>query len=238
MREIPITVERRSEVGKGFARRARMAGRIPGVVYGPEIDPISVSVEEREFRTAMKDATRSSILNLKLNGKETKAVLRDIQRDPVTNRVLHLDFHAISMNRPINVSIPIHFTGTPIGVKVDGGIMQTTMRELEISCLPINIPDDLTIEVAELGIGDSIHVRDVGLENVDILSEARRTIVVISAPTVIKAEATEAEEELAEGEEAEAAAAEEAEGAPVEGEAEKKDEPKPEEKKEKKEKKK
>jgi len=232
MREIPITVERRSEVGKGFARRARMAGLIPGVVYGPEIDPISVSVEEREFRAAMKDVTRSSILNLKLNGKETKAVLRDIQRDPVTNRVLHLDFHAISMNRPINVSIPIHFTGTPIGVKVDGGIMQTTMRELEISCLPANIPDDLTIDVAELGIGDSIHVKDIDLENVDILVEGRRTIVVISAPTVIKAEATEAEEELAEGEEAEAvAAAEEAEGAPAEGETEKKDEPKPEEKK-------
>ncbi len=229
MREIPLNLERRSDVGKGFARRARMAGYIPGVVYGPEIDAVPVAVEEREFRTAMRGATGSSILNLTLEGKKTKAVLREMQRDPVTSRVMHLDFHAISMNRPIHVSIPIRLTGTPVGVKVDGGIMQTTMRELDISCLPANIPDELEIDVAELGIGDSIHVSDVAVEKVDILAEARQTIVVISAPTVIKAEATEAEEAVVEGEEAEAA--EEAEGAPAEGEADKKDEAKPKEKK-------
>jgi len=232
MREIPISIERRPEVGKGFARRTRMAGRIPGVVYGPEIDPISVSVEERTFRASMKTATSSSILNLNLDGKETKAVVRNLQRDPVTNRVIHVDFHAISMNRPINVAIPIQFTGSPIGVKVDGGIMQITMRELEISCLPSNIPDHLELDVTELSIGDSIHVRDVELKKVDILTELQRTIVVISAPTVIKAEATAEEEEALEGEEAEAA--EGAEVAEGEGEAEKKDEAKPEEKKEKK----
>ena len=229
MREIPLNLERRSDVGKGFARRARMAGYIPGVVYGPEIDAVPVAVEEREFRTAMRGATGSSILNLTLEGKKTKAVLREMQRDPVTSRVMHLDFHAISMNRPIHVSIPIRLTGTPVGVKVDGGIMQTTMRELDISCLPANIPDELEIDVAELGIGDSIHVSDVAVEKVDILAEARQTIVVISAPTVIKAEATEAEEAVVEGEEAEAA--EEAEGAPAEGEADKKDEAQPKEKK-------
>ena len=229
MREIPISIERRPEVGKGFARRTRMAGRIPGVVYGPEIDPIPVAVEERAFRAAMKTATSGSILNLNLDGKETKAVLRYMQRDPVTNRVMHVDFHAISMNRPINVSIPINFTGTPVGVKVDGGIMQTTMRELEISCLPTDIPDQLEVDVSELGIGDSIHVQDVELEKVNILTELQRTIVVISAPTVIKAEATAEEEEAVEGEEAEAA--EGAEAAPAEGEAEKKEEAKPEERK-------
>ena len=227
MREIPISIERRHDVGKGFARRTRMAGRIPGVVYGPEIDPISVAVEERAFRASMKTATSSSILNLNLDGKETKAVVRDMQRDPITNRVIHVDFHAISMNRPINVSIPIHFTGTPIGVKVDGGIMQTTMRELDISCLPANIPDQVEIDVSELSIGDSIHVDDLELENVNILVELRRTIVVISAPTIIKAETTAEDEEALEGEEGEAV--EGAEGAPAEGEAEKKDEAKPDE---------
>jgi len=227
MREIPISIERRHDVGKGFARRTRMAGRIPGVVYGPEIDPISVAVEERAFRASMKTASSSSILNLNLDGKETKAVVRDMQRDPVTNRVIHVDFHAISMNRPINVSIPIHFTGSPIGVKVDGGIMQTTMRELEISCLPANIPDQVEIDVSELSIGDSIHVGNLKLENVDILAEVRQTIVVISAPTIIKAETTAEDEEALEGEEGEAV--EGAEGAPAEGEAEKKDETKPDE---------
>jgi large subunit ribosomal protein L25 len=228
MKEISLSVQPRTDVGKGFARRARMGGFIPGVVYGPEIDPKPVSVEEREFRAAMRHASSSAILNLNLDGRETKAVLREMQRDPVTNRVIHVDFHAISMNKPIHVSIPIHFTGTPVGVKVDGGIMQTTMRELRVSCLPADIPDDIVLDVSELGIGDSIHVRDIAIENVDILSEERRTIVVISAPTVIKAEAAAAEEE--EGEEAEAAAEEGAEETPAEGEAESKEDTKSEEK--------
>jgi large subunit ribosomal protein L25 len=226
MQEIPISVERRPEIGKGFARRARMAGKIPAVIYGPEIDPIPVAVEERSFRASMKTSTSSSILNLNLEGKETKAVVRDLQRDPITNRVVHIDFHAISMNRPINVSIPIQLNGIPLGVKVDGGIMQTTMRELEISCLPANIPDIIELDVSELSIGESIHVSDIELENVTILTELRRTVVVISAPTVIKADDV-VEDEEAEGEEGEAV--EGAEGAPAEGEAEKKDEAKPDE---------
>lgn len=224
MREIPITVQRRHEIGKGVARQIRMAGKIPGVVYGPETDPIPVSVEEREFRTAMRHASSGSILNLSLDGKETKAVLRELQRDPVTSRVLHIDFHAISMNKPIHVAIPIHFVGSPVGVKVDGGIMQATMREIEISCLPVNIPEHLEVDVSELRIGDSIHVSNVSIPNATILADAQRTIVVISAPTIIKAEAAAVEAEAALAEGAEGVAAEGAEAAPAEGEAGKKEE--------------
>jgi large subunit ribosomal protein L25 len=224
MREIPITVQRRHDIGKGVARQIRMAGKIPGVVYGPETEPIPVSVEEREFRTAMRHASSGSILNLNMDGKETKAVLREMQRDPVTSRVLHIDFHAISMNKPIHVAIPIHFIGTPVGVKVDGGIMQATMREIEISCLPINIPEHLDVDVSELRIGDSIHVSNVSIPNATILADAQRTVVVISAPTVIKAEATAVEAEAAAAEGAEGVAAEGAEAAPAEGEAGKKEE--------------
>ena len=225
MREIPITVQRRNDVGKGVARRTRMAGLIPGVVYGPETEPVPVSVEEREFRSAMRHASSGSILNLNLDGKETKAVLREMQRDPVTSRVLHLDFHAISMNKPIHVAIPIHFVGTPVGVKVDGGIMQATMREIEISCLPVNIPEHLEVDVSELRIGDSLHVGKVSIPNATILADAKRTVVVISAPTIIKAEAAAVEAEAAVAEGAEGEAVEGAEGAPAaEGEAPKKEE--------------
>jgi large subunit ribosomal protein L25 len=145
-----------------------------------------------------------------------------MQRDPVTSRVLHIDFHAISMNKPIHVAIPIHFVGTPVGVKVDGGIMQATMREIEISCLPINIPEHLEVNVAELRIGDSIHVGNVSIPNATILADAQRTIVVISAPTIIKAEAAAVEAEAAAVEGAEGVAAEGAEAA-AEGEAGKKE---------------
>ena len=200
---------------------------------------ISIAIDERELHSAMKNADSSTILNLKVGEKENKVVLRDTQRDPVTNKVIHLDFHAISMTRPINIAVPIHFFGEPMGVKVDGGIMQITMRELEISCLPTNIPDHFEVNVDDLGIGDSVHVKDISIPNATIMSEQQRTMVVISAPTVIKVDTTAEEEaELAEGEEAlaegaEGAAAEGAEGA-AEGATKKEAPAKPEEKKEKK----
>jgi len=216
MKEISLTADLRTESGKGPARRTRRDGKIPGIIYGPEVDPLSIAIDEKVFRNAMKLSTSSSIFKLDVDGKENKVVVRDLQRDPITCRVIHIDFHAISMNRPINISIPVKFVGTPRGVKTDGGIMTVPMRELEISCLPVNIPDELEIDVSDLGIGDSIHVSDLEIENVEISSEKRRTVVVISSPTVIKADETVAEEgeegEAVEGEEGEAAEGEAAEG--------------------------
>ncbi len=226
MREIPLTATLRQDTGKGAAHRARQSGNIPAVIYGPEIDSIPIEVEEREFRSVWKAAGGSSIVNLKVDGKENKVIVRDIQRDPITNRVIHLDFHAISMTKPISISIPIIFTGTPVGVKVDGGIMQATMRELDISCLPTDIPEHFEIDVSNLSIGDSIHVSNLSIPNVQIEHEPASTVVVISAPTVVKSEAaegTEGEAEAAaEGEEAkEGEAAAEGEGAKDEGKASK-----------------
>ena len=111
MKEIPLNAKLRNEKGKGPARRTRSEGKIPGIVYGPEIDPVSIAVDEKVFRSAIKLSTSSTIFNLDVDGKENKVVVRDIQRDPVTSRVIHVDFHAISMNRPINIAIPIKFIG-------------------------------------------------------------------------------------------------------------------------------
>ncbi|UCC43643.1 MAG: 50S ribosomal protein L25/general stress protein Ctc [Candidatus Zixiibacteriota bacterium] len=230
MKELSLAAQPRTEAGKGAARRARMEGFIPGVVYGPEIEPLSIAVKEKDFRAAMRGSVGTAIINLDVGGKANKVILRDIQRDPITSRVMHVDFHAVSMNKEINVSVPVNFVGTPRGVKTDGGIMQITMHELEISCLPANIPDQLDINVEDLGIGESIHVRDVTMPNTRILSQQQRTIVVIAAPTVIKAEEV-AEEEAVEGEPVEGEegveAPEEAEGAEgakeAEGEAPKED---------------
>lgn len=218
MKEVTLAASPRASVGKGPARQARMRGSIPAVVYGPEVEPMPVEVDVHAFRTAIKAAgSTSAILNLKVNGKTNKVIIREIQRDPVTSNVMHIDFHAISMTQPIHVAVPIRFVGTARGVKTEGGILQTTMRELEVSCLPAQIPDRIEVDVAELGIGDSIHVRDLEIPDVKILSELRRTVVVISAPTVVKVEAEAAEEEV-EAEAAEVAeGAEEAEGAAEEG---------------------
>ncbi len=207
MKEISIAANSRQTVGKGPARQSRLEGKIPAVVYGPETTPLSVYVAEREFRAAMKAAAgSSSIFTLNIDGKPNKVLVREIQRDPVSSRMLHVDFHAISMTKPINLSIPVHITGVSKGVKSEGGIQNLVLRELEISCLPTNIPDFVSVDVSELGIGDSIHVRDLSIPNVTVLEDKDSTVVTISAPTVIKVEAPTAEA-VAEAEAAAAAAA-------------------------------
>lgn len=214
MKEVALAASSRQAKGKGAARQSRMAGNIPAVVYGPEIDPISIEVSEKALRAAVKEASSlSAIFDLNIDGKTNKVLIRELQRDPITLQVTHIDFHAISMNKPIHLTVPITITGTAMGVKTEGGILQTTMREVEISCLPKDIPDKVEIDVTQLMVGDSIHVRNLEIPNVEILSEETRTIVVVQAPTVI-AEPTTAEG--AEGEEGEEAA----EGAAAEGEGE------------------
>jgi large subunit ribosomal protein L25 len=217
MKDIALAAEPRVGKGKGPAHQLRGTGRIPAIVYGPETEPTQVAVEERAFRTAMKQAAgQSTLFTLSVDGKQNKVILREIQRDPVSNKVLHLDFHAISMNKPIHIAIPVHFTGISKGVKTEGGIMQVVMREVEISCLPTDIPEFVEVDVTELGIGDSVHISKLVIPNATILGEPTRTVVVISAPTIIKVE-TPAAVEGAEG--VVAVEGEAAEGAAAEGAA-------------------
>jgi large subunit ribosomal protein L25 len=210
MKEVALPAELRDAGSKGVARRLRSAGSIPAVVYGLKTAPYSVQVKESTLRTAMKEAAGSAVLyDLQVGDKANKVVIRDLQRDPLTSRITHIDFHAIAMDRPLRVRVPIHFVGVPVGVKVDAGIMQTTMREISVSCLPKDMPEKIEINVEELGIGEAIHVRDIDLPNVELLGEPQRTIVVISAPTVTRAEADAMEAgEAVEGEVAEDKAAE------------------------------
>ncbi len=227
MKEVAITVVPREGKGKGPARQTRMVGFIPGVIYGPETQPESIKVDNRVFNAAWKTAGGGSVIfTLEKGGKKTKVLIRELQRDPVTNNVIHVDFHAISMTKPIHLSIPIRLVGIPVGVKTEGGILQATMREIEISCLPTDIPEQVEINVEHLHIGDSLHIRDISIPKVKILEEPDTTLAVVSAPTVLKTVEEEAAEAAAAAEaagalpgaEGEAAAAAGAEGkAPSEG---------------------
>jgi len=221
MKEVALSVIPREGSGKGAARQTRMVGFIPGVVYGPQTKPESIKIDTRTFNAAWKMGGGSVIFNLEKEGKKRKVLIRELQRDPITNAVIHVDFHAISMTKPIHLSIPIHLVGTPIGVKTEGGIMQMTIREIEISCLPTDIPEHLEINVENLHIGDSIHVRDISIPKAKILEEPDTTIAVVSAPTVLKTVEEEAAEALAAAEAAAAAGVVEGEAgaAPAEGKA-------------------
>ncbi len=223
MKEVTLEASLRKTTGKGSARQSRLAGNIPAVVYGPEIDTFPIEIPEKVMRQAVKDSSWNAIFDLSVDGKTNKVLIRDIHRDPITLKVTHLDFHAISMNKPIRLNVRIALIGESIGVKTDGGILQSAMREIEISCLPKDIIDVIEIDVSELAVGDSIHVRDISIENVTILAEERRTVVICTAPSVIVEEET-SEEDEEDGEGVEGAEGAEGTDASAASDDEKKDE--------------
>lgn len=213
MKEVALAVKKRDGKGKNFSRALRRSGRVPASLYGPEREPQNVSVDLADLQKLFRENRGGNVLlALNVDGAGDtgdKSLIRSIQRDPVDGEILHLDFHQISMTRPIHLMVPVHLNGIPEGVKTHGGVMQQIVREIEISCLPTQIPDSLELDVDELGIHDSIHVEDVSIENATILFDPKRTIVTVVPPTVsLEAKDEEEDEEgveVAEGDEAEAA---------------------------------
>ena len=242
---IPLAGARRDRLGKGGARKSRAAGQIPAVLYGHGETPIPVAVGTRAFEIALhRHEGGNPIVNLALDGGEYTALIRDVQYDPVTHDVLHLDFQHISLTETVEVKVALHFEGLAIGVKDGGGILEHIVRDVEVRCLPTAIPPSISVNVSHLNIGDSVHVRDLSVPEVVILTDPDTTIATVVPPTVMEekpaeeavvAEAAAEPEVIAKGKKEE-----EGEGAKEEPKAEKgekkadKKEEKREEKKEKK----
>lgn len=194
MAVIQMKGERRAGIGKGPARRARMAGHIPGVLYGHGETPQAVTVDSREFSTAMRtNKSSNAIVALNLGDGEVTALVRAVQLDPVSHRVLHIDFQHVSLTETIHVEVAVHLVGTPVGVKDGGGILEAITRELMIRCLPTAIPASIDVDVTKLGVGESLHVRDLAIEGITIETDGDITVATVVAPTV------EAEPVAAEG---------------------------------------
>jgi len=215
--QIEIHAELRSDVGKGASRRLRRStDRVPGIIYGGSDDPISLSLAVNELNKAMEqESFYSQILKVHLDGKETPAVVRDIQRNPASSKVVHVDFLRVSMDKEIAVHIPLHFLNedTCVGVKQQGGIVMRNVNEVEVSCLPAKLPEYLELDVAALEIGDVLHLSDIPLpEGVELVElshddpDRNLSVVSIQQPRA----AVEAEAEAEGEEEAGAEAAEEA----------------------------
>jgi large subunit ribosomal protein L25 len=189
--------ERRTGVGKGVARKLRQAGRIPAVYYGRGEDPIALVVGLKDLQEVIDRADGSNVIvDLKVDGDgsgDRKALIREIQRDPVGGRILHLDLQHISLTERIVVEVPVVLVGIAIGVKEGGGILEHLLREVEVECLPTDIPAKLEVDVSALQIGDSLHVSDLKADRVEILTEAERAIATVVPPTVLE-EAKPAEE--------------------------------------------
>jgi len=211
--ELQATV--RKSVGNGPARVLRRAGQIPAVLYGRKMEPVLLSINTKDLEQILKKGSFGQfILNLVIqNGKKmTKPVIiKELQTHPVSGNLIHIDFYEVDMKRQIKVMIPVVTTGKSLGIE-EGGLLNIVRRELEVFCLPGDIPEAIEIDISELGIGDSIHLEDVPLgENVEVAADVNYTVVTVLSPkveeeVVEEEEELEGEEEGAEGEAAEAEA--------------------------------
>jgi large subunit ribosomal protein L25 len=202
MKTVPLPAELRFETGKGPARRLRAAGRVPAVFYGRKTEAISLSVNEREFRKLLERAGTNPLFDLQIQDGEKAnkqtALLKERQVRPVDGTLIHLDFIEIFMDELVEVSIPLHFEGKPVGLE-KGGMLQPTVREVLVSCLPGDVPDSITVDTTELDMGHALHIGELILpEGVSTLQDPSIAVVAVVAPKRVEEEVVEEEEELLE----------------------------------------
>jgi len=203
-----LNAEVRTDMGKGASRRLRHANKIPAVMYGGGEDPISLTMDHNKIAHALEnEAFYSHILTINIDGKPAKAILRDLQRHPAKLLILHADFQRVNMKEKLHMNVPLHFINEDIapGVKEEGGLIQHNVAEVEVSCLPGDLPEFLEVDVAELGMGQSLHLSDIkvadGIELVQLAHGESHDLPVVSIHK--PRAAVEVEDEVAvEGDEA------------------------------------
>ena len=207
-----VKAQTRSTAGKGSSRTLRRDGKIPAILYGSDIENVSLSVSNYDMEHLFKKVSYSqALLNLVVeNGQsfEKMVMIKEIQADPVSHQYLHIDFYEVKMDRKITATIPVVMKGTAKGV-ANGGITQTIRRELDVICFPSDIPKNIEIDISDLDIGDAIHVEDIKLEgDIEIPFDVNFAIVTVVSSKMVEEKAV-AETEEVEGEEEAAAAKEE-----------------------------
>ncbi len=202
--ERPVVIaEIREEVGKGWARKIRSKGMVPAIFYGPKTPSIPLVIHPKELAKALQtEAGENVLIDLHIRKGDQidrKVVMvKDIQIDPLYQITLHTDFYEVAMDERITVEVPIHLVGKPEGTKL-GGILEQIRRVIQIQCLPGDIPKSIDIDVSSLKIGDSVHIKDINVEKVKILSDPNLTIATVVPPVVEEKVAEAAAPEVAEG---------------------------------------
>lgn len=212
--EYQISAERRSQSGKSASRRFRRAGKTPAVVYGAGKENLSLLLNHREiFHNLETEGFHSAIIKIKIGKDVEQAILRDVQMDPVKPSVLHVDFQRVSATEKLHIAVPVHFIGEEDapGVKTEHGIMSHVMNEVDVSCLPADLPEYLEVDVSGLDINDSVYLSDIklpeGVEITALMHDGEDQIV-----ATVYTPQLEVEEEEPEGEEEAEGLEEEAEG--------------------------
>ncbi len=198
-----LTAEIREGLGKEKAKKLRMKGLIPAIFYGPKSQSIPLVVPSKELAKALQtEAGENVLIDLDIrkgDQSDRKVVmLKDIQIDPLQRITLHTDFYEVTMDQMVTVEVPVHLLGKPEGTKM-GGILEQVRRMIEIQCLPSDIPKSIDVDVSPLKIGDSIHVQEIQVEKVKIISETNFTIATVVPPVVEEKVAEAVAPEAAEG---------------------------------------
>src|SRR6184192_3476771 len=205
-KQVKLKAEPRAEVGRSAVRKLRARGLIPAIIYGGKDKPRPLQVAAREINAMMSHASGENVLvEFEVAGEDSSrtALVQEVQHSPVGGAIRHLDFHAISMDEMIQAEVPLEPTGTAVGVKTFGGLLEQSLRTLAIECLPGDLPDRITVDVSQLNIGDSFHVRDIQLPagvtakvQQDLTAFSVMAPVVEEEPVAVEAEAAAAGPEV------------------------------------------
>ena len=211
MEKIELKVTIRKTTGNGAARELRRGGMIPAILYGPKAEPVMLSVTTKELENILMTSNIGQVLLdlLIQNGKQQSrtAMIKELQTQPVSGSLLHVDFYEVAMDQKIKISIPVMTKGQSKGVE-EGGVLQLVRHEVEVFCFPNNIPESLEVDVTDMNIGDSLHINEASIdEAIELVDETNFTLVTILSPKAEEEEVVE-EEEGEEGEETEAETAE------------------------------
>ncbi|HLA79810.1 MAG TPA: 50S ribosomal protein L25 [Vicinamibacteria bacterium] len=199
MPEIVVAASSRTETGKNCNRRLRAQGLIPGVLYGAGKPPASLSVSPKEIVSILRSgAGENTLFDLELAGARRKVILKEFQVEPLKDRLLHADFFEVALDKPIQVDVHVELHGVPVGVKTQGGLLDFVTRELEIECLPLDIPQKVVVDVSGLELGRHLRVSDLVVgDKVKVLTGPEVVVAHVVAPKAEVSATAEAEAEAA-----------------------------------------
>ncbi len=167
--------------GKGVTRRLRAAGKLPAVVYGEKIGHIPVALDLKSFQHLLHDAGENAVFKLDMSDSSSMVMVKELQWEPIRRELLHADLYQLNMKNKVKVSVPIHLEGDAVGER-EGGVQQHQAREVEVECLPMDIPEYITLDISLLEIGDSLYVKDLKAEDLDIITDPEEIIITIVPP--------------------------------------------------------
>lgn len=215
MKRLRLAAEKRTGRGRHFVGRMRKNGQVPGVVYGGS-EPLSLSLDDRLLRDVLRStAGHATLVTLEIDGSEKNCIVADFQRDPITDGLLHVDFHEIAMDRKMNAHVPIRLAGVEEceGVRLENGILESLLHQVEVHCLPANLPEEILIDVTNLHVGSAIHIRDLAhMDGVEFSGSPETVIVACSEMRVEEESAAEGGAEAGAEKSEETAAKDDADG--------------------------